>query len=224
MDIESKMLYPLAFQGHIAEPVWYSLTKYLCGKILYTFGYLYVMKWNKFLSFRSISIEKCDFFFFLGSLHCKDDCFKRIKYEPRHDKTNKMSVRPAKTQISLGIRPVWSESWLCAHWVAKADLSLHWAPTYFVGFFMKWLIYTAWLENTFEYHSVLNSLSVLCSLVKYDYNSLVFQLFTTHDIFIVQDFNVFIQSLSFKKNFKNNVATCSSNLEETHFYTLALCF
>ena len=27
-------------------------------------------------------------------------------YEPRHDKTNKMSVRPAKTQISLGIRQV----------------------------------------------------------------------------------------------------------------------
>ena len=26
--------------------------------------------------------------------------------EPRQDKTNKMSVRPAKTQISLGIRPV----------------------------------------------------------------------------------------------------------------------
>ena len=25
-------------------------------------------------------------------------------YEPRHDKTNKMTVRPAKTQISLGIR------------------------------------------------------------------------------------------------------------------------
>ena len=34
--------------------------------------------------------------------------------EPRHDKTNKMSVRPAKTQISLGIRPVWSESSLSA--------------------------------------------------------------------------------------------------------------
>ena len=26
--------------------------------------------------------------------------------EPRHDKTNKMSVCPAKTQISLGIHPV----------------------------------------------------------------------------------------------------------------------
>ena len=33
-----------------------------------------------------------------------------IIYEPRHDKTNKMNVRPAKTQISLGIRPVWSAS------------------------------------------------------------------------------------------------------------------
>ena len=38
--------------------------------------------------------------------------------EPRHDKTNKMSVRPAKTQISLGIHPV-LESSLCAQWVAK---------------------------------------------------------------------------------------------------------
>ena len=27
-------------------------------------------------------------------------------YEPRHDKTNKIVVRPVKTQISLGIRPV----------------------------------------------------------------------------------------------------------------------
>ena len=44
--------------------------------------------------------------------------FERTWYEPRHDKTNKVSVRPAKTQISLGIRPVWSESSLCAQWVA----------------------------------------------------------------------------------------------------------
>ena len=34
--------------------------------------------------------------------------------EPRLDKTNKVTVRPAKTQTSLGIRPVWSESSLCA--------------------------------------------------------------------------------------------------------------
>ena len=34
--------------------------------------------------------------------------YKRIStlFEPRHDKTNKMAVPPAKTQISLGIRPV----------------------------------------------------------------------------------------------------------------------
>ena len=45
--------------------------------------------------------------------------------EPRHDKTNKVTVRPAKTQISLGIRPVWSESSLCAQWAAKEPSFLH---------------------------------------------------------------------------------------------------
>ena len=33
-------------------------------------------------------------------------------------KPTKWSVRPAKTQISLGIRLVWSESLQCAQWVA----------------------------------------------------------------------------------------------------------
>ena len=37
-----------------------------------------------------------------------------------NDKIYKMTVRPAKTQISLGVRPVWSESSLCAQWVAMA--------------------------------------------------------------------------------------------------------
>ena len=45
--------------------------------------------------------------------------------ELRHDKTNKMSVRPAKTQISLGIRPVWSESSLFA-WRNLWSLATHW--------------------------------------------------------------------------------------------------
>ena len=36
-----------------------------------------------------------------------------------------MSVRPAKTQISLGIHPVWSESSLCAQCVAKDPMLLH---------------------------------------------------------------------------------------------------
>ena len=47
------------------------------------------------------------------------------KIEPRHDKTNKVTVCPAKTQISLGIRPVWSESSLCALGVAKDPSFLH---------------------------------------------------------------------------------------------------
>ena len=43
----------------------------------------------------------------------------RSIYEPRHDKTNKMTVRPAKTQIRGD---------------AQADLSLRCAHTHFVGF------------------------------------------------------------------------------------------
>ena len=46
-------------------------------------------------------------------------------YEPRHGKSNKMSLRPTKTQISMGIRPVWSESSLCAQWVAKDPRCFH---------------------------------------------------------------------------------------------------
>ena len=46
--------------------------------------------------------------------------------EPQHDKTNKMNVRPAKPQISLGIRPVWSESLLSA-WRNIGSLATHWA-------------------------------------------------------------------------------------------------
>ena len=73
-------------------------------------------------------------------------------------KPTKWHVRPAKTQISLGIRPVWSESSLSAwrklgslatHWAhrkdwdwagAQADLSLCWAHSHFVGFVTRWLI------------------------------------------------------------------------------------
>ena len=40
-------------------------------------------------------------------------------------KPTKWHVRPAKTQISLVIRPVWSESSLCAQLVAKDQSFLH---------------------------------------------------------------------------------------------------
>ena len=48
------------------------------------------------------------------------------RIEPPHDKINKMTVRPAKTQISLGIRPVWSESSLSA-WRKLGSLATYWA-------------------------------------------------------------------------------------------------
>ena len=63
--------------------------------------------------------------------------------EPRHDKTNKLNVRPAKNRISMGIHPVWSESSLCAQWVSKDPRFFH-AKTqlsHFVGFLMSRLIY-----------------------------------------------------------------------------------
>ena len=51
--------------------------------------------------------------------------FYKNSIEPPHDKTNKVAVRLAKAQISLGIRPVWSESSLCAQWVDKDPSFLH---------------------------------------------------------------------------------------------------
>ena len=59
----------------------------------------------------------------LNSIH------KNSTNEPRHDKINKMTVRPAKTQISLGIRPVWlvfavrmkNLGPLTTHWAQKTD-------------------------------------------------------------------------------------------------------
>ena len=73
--------------------------------------------------------------------------------EPRHNKTNKNECAPSEDSDQPGhppslIRPVWSESSLCAQWVAKdpsflhaysedSDLSLRLAHTDFVGFVMS---------------------------------------------------------------------------------------
>ena len=76
-------------------------------------------------------------------------------------KPTKLHVCPAKTQISLGIRPVWSKSSLSA-WRSLGSLAIHWAHSkdsdqtgrmprliwvfagrtcHFICFVMKWLIY-----------------------------------------------------------------------------------
>ena len=79
-----------------------------------------------------------------------------------------MNMRPSKTQISLGIRPVWSESSLCAQWVTKglsflhadskdpdqtgqADQSLRWAHSHFVGFVMRRLTSFDSMYFSFQY-------------------------------------------------------------------------
>ena len=51
--------------------------------------------------------------------------FHQYNWAATWKKTNNVTVRPAKTQVSLGIRPVWSESLLCAQWVAKDPSFLH---------------------------------------------------------------------------------------------------
>ena len=99
---------------------------------------------------------------FLVSMICVFRSFAEFFFlnEPQYDKTNKMSVRPAKTQISPGIRPVWSESSLSAwrklgslatHWVHSEDFDqtgrmprLIWVfagRTHFLGFVMSRLIF-----------------------------------------------------------------------------------
>ena len=42
------------------------------------------------------------------------DMVHSFRFEPENDKPTKLSVRSAKTLISLGIHPVWSESSMSA--------------------------------------------------------------------------------------------------------------
>ena len=100
--------------------------------------------------------------------------FRVSLFEPPHDKTNKKTVRPAKTQISMGICPVWSESSLCAQWVAKdpsflhadskdsdqtggdaqAGQSLCWTHSHFVGFVTRWFIFSETPRGTADNEKV----------------------------------------------------------------------
>ena len=56
---------------------------------------------------------------------CKTLTHPSIHLSLRMTKPTKWHVRPAKTQIRLSIRPVWSESSLCTLWVAKDPLLLN---------------------------------------------------------------------------------------------------
>ena len=77
-----------------------------------------------------------------------------ILFEPPLDKTNKMTVRTAKTQISLGIRPVWSESLLCTQWVAKDTFFIQTAKT-----LTRLSRCPGWSESSLGAHAILLVLS-----------------------------------------------------------------
>ena len=90
-------------------------------------------------------------------------------FEPPHDKTNKMAVSSVNTQISLGICPVWSESLLCAQYVAKDPSFLHvdsedsdqsgWTPD--------------WPESSLGAHAILFVLSWGGSFISFFQNSFI---------------------------------------------------
>ena len=110
-------------------------------------------------------------------------------------KPTKLHVRPANTQISLGISPVWSEyslsTWrklgslassyplnaqrsLWSDWAdAQTDLSLGWAHSHFVGFVIRRLIYQTpqqrWLpvSVTSRITTGTEGMQLLGSLLKY---------------------------------------------------------
>ena len=119
--------------------------------------------------------------------------YKRLRYcphEPQHEKTNKVAAHPAKTQISLGIRPVWPESSLstrrtpgslatywahCEDWSdwadAQTDLSLHWARLHVAGFVTSWVISFCVILTSFLtfYSQENNNLFLFWSLYKIVY-------------------------------------------------------
>ena len=105
---------------------------------------------NIMFSYLKGHITTLEIFLFV---HCFTEPYLMIK-------PTKWSVCSAKARVSLGIRPVWSESSLCAQWVAK-DPRFHHADSedsdqtgrtsrliwvfagrtcHFVGFVMGWLM------------------------------------------------------------------------------------
>ena len=99
-------MFPLAFIAGWLQGHWWGFI-----------SWNYVV-WPTFLLMNVfIALKGSHFWFLFEKCNCK--------FEPRHDKTNKVVVHPAKTQISLVIRPVWSKPSLCVHWVAKDPTFLH---------------------------------------------------------------------------------------------------
>ena len=93
--------------------------------------FIWYNKWICYFMTRLSAIRFIPQVFISKRIKCwllkKSDTEKRWVYLSRDmTKPTKWHVRPAKTQISLGIRPVWSESSLSA-WRKLGSLATHWA-------------------------------------------------------------------------------------------------
>ena len=104
-------------------------------------------------------------FFFYNHLYDtikRSWCMKMVGYMcGLVTKSTKWHVHPAKTQISLGIRPVWSvfAVRMKKAWVLSYPLSAQWRPwsdwadagrtCHFVGFVMRWLIFSCFIRFAF---------------------------------------------------------------------------
>ena len=112
-------------------------------------------------------------------------------WKPRDDKTNKVTVRSAKTQTSLGIRPVWSvfavhmkKAWVLSYplsaqwrpWLdwadALADLSLRWPHSHFVCFVMLRLKYIRLFK--YKYFSERLQPAYRCWSIRMQFDTLIY--------------------------------------------------
>ena len=79
------------------------------------------LKWDLTLAHWTQVSDRCPLGYYLDIKNC------HLKHYLSHlmTKPTKWHLRPAKTPISLGIRPVWSESSQCTQWVAEGQKFLH---------------------------------------------------------------------------------------------------
>ena len=107
---------------------------------------------------------------------------QRIYLSHSITKPTKWHVRPAKTQISLNIRPVWSESLLCVLMIAKelmllyadakADLSRRWAHV---------IVSLCWFWHAeAHFYWLIAIMQTVCSLWVYEKHELY--IFILHNI------------------------------------------
>ena len=138
-------------------------------------------------------------------------------------KPTKLHVRPAYSQISLGIRSVWSESLLSA-WKNMVSSATHWAhckvsdqagPTdHSVGFVMRWLI---WLYNVWPDLSVWKFRIIwwktMIILKFHRYHIIEYRVFI---YWSQSSFNVFMQTLKlWRKIIQINLVRPNSNLTQS---------